>query len=380
MKSLREIIAVQIRRDGPIPFSRYMELCLYAPALGYYQQPRQRFGRAGDFYTSSDVHAVFGRLLCTQFEEMWRALASPEQLDLIELGPGRALFAADVLDWAAKRYPDFARAFRYCLVESSEYLRARATERLGEHVAAGRATLHETLDSAGAECGANVIVYANEFFDALPLEIVTAEGMVVVGVDGDRFIEQYVPAPPEIAEYLDHYSCRPEPGERREVCLAALQWMDRIAPLFTAGGRRGFCLFVDYGYTRPEQLAGRHQDTLMTYQRHRAGCDPYAAPGDEDITAHVNFTALAAAAERSGLAVQPLLTQAQLLLGIGEPSQFADVLEASAVPQERAKMLMQLKHLITPEGMGETFRALLLSHGVDLEAVRKLSGLSFLRR
>ena len=95
---LRELITGEIRRHGPIPFSRYMELCLYHPELGYYARAQEQFGKAGDFYTASDVHAVFGRLLARQFEEMWRALGEPARLELIELGPGRGLFARDVLE------------------------------------------------------------------------------------------------------------------------------------------------------------------------------------------------------------------------------------------------------------------------------------------
>ena len=150
-ESLRARIVDEIRRRGPIPFSRYMEMCLYQPELGYYARPREQFGKAGDFYTSSDVHAVFGRLLARQFEEMWRVLGSPERIDLIELGPGRGLFAADVLDWSAKQFPEFARALRYLLVEQSEHLRARLRERLAEHVAAGRAMVCDSLEGAGAE-------------------------------------------------------------------------------------------------------------------------------------------------------------------------------------------------------------------------------------
>ena len=128
--TLRERIAGEIRRCGPIPFSRYMELCLYEPELGYYSRPREKFGKAGDFYTSSDVHAVFGRLLARQFEEMWRTLDSPSRLDLIELGPGRGLFARDVLDWSAKQFPRVARSLRYSLVERSGALQKRLQERL----------------------------------------------------------------------------------------------------------------------------------------------------------------------------------------------------------------------------------------------------------
>src|SRR5205809_8066780 len=123
--TLREKIEQEIHERGPIPFSRYMELCLYDPERGYYSRDVERFGKAGDFYTSSDVHAVFGRLLARQFEEMWRAMGSPAQCDLLEFGPGRGLFAQDVLDWSEKKFPQFAHALQYGMVESSPALRAR---------------------------------------------------------------------------------------------------------------------------------------------------------------------------------------------------------------------------------------------------------------
>src|SRR5690349_9019058 len=135
---MREYIEQVIRHEGPIPFSRYMQLCLYGEAgspPGFYTREREQFGKAGDFYTSSDVHAVFGRLLCRQFEEMWRVLGSPKQLDLIELGPGRGLLALDVLDWAAKKFPEFSAALHYRLVETSEWLRDKLQERLAKYIA-----------------------------------------------------------------------------------------------------------------------------------------------------------------------------------------------------------------------------------------------------
>ncbi len=146
---LRQRIADEIRRNGPIPFSRYMEMCLYEPDLGYYSRSREQFGKAGDFYTSSDVHAVFGRLLARQFEEMWRALDSPQRIDVIELGPGRGLFARDVLDWSAKQFPEFSRALHYALVEQSAHLRDRLQERLAEHIAAGKAQRLRVAGSGG---------------------------------------------------------------------------------------------------------------------------------------------------------------------------------------------------------------------------------------
>src|SRR5689334_22320292 len=123
-----------------------MELCLYEPELGYYSRAREQFGKAGDFYTSSDVHAVFGRLLARQFDEIWTLLDSPDLLQLIELGPGRGLFAQDVLDWAYKKFPEFASALRYRLVETSATSRARLQERFATQIALSRLTVHATLE------------------------------------------------------------------------------------------------------------------------------------------------------------------------------------------------------------------------------------------
>ena len=198
-----------------------MELCLYEPELGYYSRAREQFGKAGDFYTSSDVHAVFGRLLARQFEEMWRAMDSPARVDLVELGPGRGLFARDVLDWSAKQFPDFSRALKYLLVEQSEHLREKLRERLSEHIAGGKCEVLEspTLSpTEGEEGGApgvgdNIIVFGNEFFDALPVEVIDHRGSVRVGYENGRFVETFVAPSAAENEFLG--SLRRPSGRRR---------------------------------------------------------------------------------------------------------------------------------------------------------------------
>jgi len=367
VSALRRKIELEIREHGPVPFSRYMELCLYDPELGYYSRNAAQFGKAGDFYTSSDVHAVFGRLLARQFEEMWRVMGSPEHIALKELGPGRGLFAQDVLDWSEKKFPDFFRAVRYVLDECSPALRDRIEVTLRRHFESGKAAM-----SMGHAVTSPTIVFANEFFDALPVEVLSSEGSLRIDLHDGRFVETWVPASPEELEFLDRYSVHPEPGERIEVSLQGQKHMSAAANL-----ERGFAVIIDYGYTREEQLAGRHRGTLKALRQHSVSADPYEAPGEQDITADVNFTALAAIAEQVGLRAQKLVTQSQFLMGIGEANEFSDAFEECRLPQERVKVALQLKHLVTPAGMGESFHALVASKGVEEEKVASLAGLNF---
>jgi SAM-dependent MidA family methyltransferase len=218
-----------------------------------------------------------------------------------------------------------------------------------------------------------IIVFANEFFDALPVEVLSLEGELRISENDGRLLETWHSPSAEALEFLDHYGVHPEAGERIEAPLIARRCMSQIAGAI----KRGFIIAIDYGYTRPEQLAGRHRGTIAAYRQHSMSANPYEAPGEQDITAHVNFTALGAAAEERGMQVQPLHTQSQFLLGIGEHNQFADAFEECRLPQEHAKVALQLKHLITPEGMGENFHVLLASKGVNTELVSKLNGLTF---
>jgi len=393
VSELRQKIEQEIRARGPIPFSRYMELCLYDTELGYYSRNAAQFGKAGDFYTSSDVHAVFGRLLGRQFEEMWRALGSPAEIIIQELGPGRGLFAQDVLDWSEKKFPDFFRALRYVLVERSPALRQRIETTLNRHIKNAKVGFSELApiteglgvaqrlsaanrsanNTAALAAAAPTILFANEFFDALPVEIVSTHGSLRIDARDGKFVETWAPASAQELEFLDRYSIHPEEGERVEVPLAAQRYAEELFSTLD----RGFAILIDYGFTRAEQLAGRHRGTLKAIRQHSVSDNPYEAPGEQDITADVNFTALAAAAEKHGLQTHKLITQSQFLLGIGEATEFADAFEGCVLPQERAKVALQLKHLVTPAGMGESFHVIVVSKGVADESVAKLAGLSF---
>jgi len=373
MKELRRKIEGEIRERGPIPFSRYMQMCLYDAEFGYYSRHAAQFGKAGDFYTSSDVHAVFGRLLARQFEEMWRVLGSPKLLAIRELGPGRGLLAQDVMDWAEKKFPEFFRALRYELVEQSCALRQQIAQTLSRRFESGKAVFAEVGETSKKLDP--TIVFANEFFDAMPVEILSSRGSLRVDCRNERFIETWASASPAELEYLDRYSVHPQEGERGEALLQSQAEMSSACSF-----ERGFVVIVDYGYAREEQLAGRHRGTVKAVRQHSVSANPYEAPGEQDITADVNFTALAAVAEQQGFHTQKLVTQSQFLMGIGEANQLADAFEDCRLPQERAKVALQLKHLVTPAGMGESFHVLVASKGVESEKTSALAGLSFGRR
>ena len=237
-----------------------------------------------------------------------------------------------------------------------------------------------------APSSAPAIVFANEFFDALPVAAIAPEGELHVGIAPGtdapaRFVETFAPPSPQTLEFVDRYAVHPEAGERVEAAPALREWMRRISERLGAGSFRnqGFVVIIDYGYTRDELLMGRHRGTVTCFRRHTMSDTPYDSPGEQDITAHVNFTALAELGRRAGLEPQRLVTQSQFLLGIGEATQFSDAFEECRLPQEHAKVALQLKHLITPEGMGESFQVLVLSKGMAKEKTAQLSGLSFAR-
>lgn len=372
--TLRDRIADEIQRRGPIPFSRYMEMCLYEPELGYYSREREQFGKTGDFYTSSDVHAVFGRLLARQFDEMWLAMGAPGEIEIVELGPGRGLFAQDVLDWVCKKFPDFGEALTYRLVESSASLRLRLLGRFQERIAEGKVSVYASLAEL-PQRGQNTILFGNEFFDALPVEIVSPRGELRIGNTSSGFVESWTAPSAQEFEYIDRYAVAPERDERVEARLGDESYMRAIAERIDSG----FLVLIDYGFTREELLAGRSKSTVRAFRQHALNDTPYEAPGEQDITANVNFTALREFGRAGGLDYLALVTQAQFLMGIGETNQFADAFEDTLLPQERAKVILQLKHLIMPPGMGEMFHVLIMKKGVDKEKAAQLSGLKFAR-
>lgn len=365
---LAALLAALIRERGPIPFAKFMAECLYHPEHGYYSSlgvPRFR-----DYYTSSDVHPIFGRLLARQLHEMWNALGRPGPFLVVEAGAGTGRLAAHILDFSARELPEFYAALDYVAVERSAARRAAQGVSLDPHLAAGRAVSSAGLPAQVPEgC-----ILSNEFFDALPVHRVVREHgelqEIYVGLDGERFCDHLGPlSVPALANYFAAQCVELLKGQQAEAGLAACDWIE------DAGRRlaRGFVLTVDYGHPAQELYNERHlRGTLLAYRRHRASEDYYLAPGEQDLTAHVNFTALDLWGRRAGL--QPLgqVSQAGFLLALGRGNEFDDLYDSGEDEVARLRARLLLKNLIHPEGMGETFQVFIQHKGI---APPRLTGL-----
>lgn len=395
MDDLARIIADEIARAGPLTFARFMELALYHPTLGYYAgggTGREPLGWSGDYFTSGDVHPLWGWALARQLQQMWELLGRPAPFEVVEAGAGRGLLAREVWRYALVYAPEWAAALRYTLADrapADSPLRAAREERLAKSLAALGAPEGATrwISDFGAAAAARSLVgciLSNELVDALPVHRVEkrdgmlAEIYVRMDAKSGRLVEELgLPSSPAVAEYLDayHVPWRTYPeGWQAEVCPAAVGWMRRVGPVV----RRGFVVTIDYGDTaRRLYTPQRRRGTLMVYARHQVGERPLAQPGQQDLTAHVNFSALLAAGRDAGLRLAGLTPQADFLrrLGIREE---AAALAARLYPAadterhtdrgqadylRRSALRSAVATLLDPYGLGG-FRVLIQQRGI----------------
>ncbi|MGA2270858.1 MAG: SAM-dependent methyltransferase [Bryobacteraceae bacterium] len=315
-----ELLAGEIRRHGPVTFARFMEVALYHAERGYYRRaqraPSDPFGKHGDFFTAEQIQPVFGILMAARIRQLYREMGEPREFTVVELGAGRREMAEAFSEWA------------YVPVD---------------------------LDSGELPEKLRGVVFSNEFFDALPVEVAVYEDGAfreqrVAFQDGRFQWHTGGAVRREVERYLRRWFPPPEEGRWYEANLEALAWMERIGRALESG----YALTVDYGYTRAEAVrfpAG----TLMAYHRHTAREDVLEDPGERDITAHVNFTALEEYGAACGLRKERFETLARTLVAAGEADQFAAAL--SCGPGDELRRRMQLKTLLF--GMGETYRVLL---------------------
>jgi len=352
-----------IRERGAITVAAFMELALYHPEVGYYARASQRSGRAGDFFTSVDVGPIFGELLEVQLAEMFQLVESritnPEsRLDIVEAGAGNGRLSADILRASKREHPDFYNALHLHLVEASAAARAAQGATLGDvadRLTSSSDTLPESFEG---------VLIANELLDAMPVhQVVMREdglrevfvGRVLSDPAGPKgpalHLVERRPSTPRLQQYLDAIGVTLEPGWRAEINLNAVDWIrDAARPM-----RRGFMILIDYGHEAKDLYSASHSaGTLTTFSGHRSADDAWLQrPGEQDITAHVDFTSVRAAAEAEGMETLGFLDQTYFLLGILNRSARLPTSASGA-----------LKTLLLPGGLGSTHKVLLLGKNV----------------
>ncbi|HVH28860.1 MAG TPA: SAM-dependent methyltransferase [Vicinamibacterales bacterium] len=372
---IADLIRKTIRERGPLTVAAFMDLALYDTTLGYYARAAQRSGRAGDFFTSVDVGPAFGDLLAVQIAEMAEILSEPESqdartvsdvtssFDLVEAGAGNGRLSADILRAIRRRHPPLYRRLRLHLVEASPIARAAQPVTLAE--------VADRLSTSGDSVPPRFegVLVANELLDALPVHAVVMrnEGLRELYVDcrGDRLgIREGPPSIPELATHFDRLGVALEPGWRAEINLRAVSWVQEAARRLS----RGFMILIDYGHDARELYSATHSGgTLTTFTRHTMeGPSPpsvdvpawLASPGEQDITAHVDFTSVRQAAEAEGLTPLGYLDQTYFLLGLLEASD-------EALDLEKLANRLALKTLLMPGGLGSTHKVLILAKNVD---------------
>ncbi|MEO5811305.1 MAG: SAM-dependent methyltransferase [Rhodanobacter sp.] len=364
---LLQLVRQLITAQGPLSFAQYMERCLYAPGLGYYSAGTRKFGAEGDFVTAPELGGVFARCVVNAVRPTLALLGA--DADFLELGGGSGAFAEVALQAFAA---SGTLPRHYLMLEPSADLRERQRARLNTNLPAELSARVQWLDRP-PEHDWQGVLFANEVVDALPTTRFTVRGGEVyeehVGLTGDGRLQRVDrPADALVSGAVRHVERSVGTdfmdGYRSEILPQLPYWMDAIA----ASLRRGLLLFVDYGYVRREfYLPERDDGTLMAHYRHYAHNDPLWLPGLNDLTASVDFTALAEAGSHAGCEIAGYWSQAQFLIGAGLPQVFALEQAAATNDLARQQVAQQVKRLMLPDAMGERFQAMLMTrHLADL--------------
>ena len=363
---LRQLLQEQIiAAGGAIPFSRFMELALYAPGLGYYSAGSHKFGASGDFVTAPELGPLFAATVADAIAPVLQQLG--QDAVMLELGGGSGAFA----EVALKRLLALdALPSRYALLEPSADLRERQRERLQKRLPPLLFELVEWLDGPIAQPWDGVL-FANEVIDALPTPRFTLrDGEVFeehVALDGEgRFVRRDRPADALLSAAVRHVERGLDAsfadGYRSELLVQLPYWLQAVA----GGLRSGAMLFIDYGYARAEYYQPqRSEGTLRAFRSHHVGDDPYAFPGLQDLTASVDFTALAEAGTGAGFDFSGYCSQASFLVGNGLMQRLEEAEARAKDETAKLRLRQEAKQLTMPEAMGERFQAMGFSRDVE---------------
>lgn len=343
---LRERIGLR----GRIPFAEFMEEVLYHPEHGYYTSPRERIGPRGDYITAPAVHPVFGRLLARQIEEMWEILGRPSPFTIAEMGAGRGLLCSQILSHYRDHRPDLFSSLRYWAVEKGPLDRSL----LAEFAATGKVAGMTPADFFGRRFTGCLL--SNELVDAFPVHLLECRGgtlaEIYVVLEKEEFREAAgLPSTPRLGAYFAEYARPLKEGQRAEANLAALDWLEQVCGQL----ERGFVLTIDYGFEAEDLYhPARREGTLLASFRHSLSPDPYRRVGLQDLTAHVNFSALCRKGGQVGLRTIGLTEQYKFLAAMGLLQELEELERnahaSSSLDFWRNKLAM--RDLLRPVGMG----------------------------
>lgn len=303
---LAEIIKEKIRKDGPISFHDFMEMALYYPELGYYTSVHDKIGKKGDYYTSSNLSSVFGAMIGRQIEEMW-SLLGEEPFTIVEYGAGTGILCHDILRYLKSNKKLFDD-LNYFIIEKSPVMREKEKSHLHEKV-----SWYDSIHDIPAITGC---ILSNELLDNFAVhQVVMQEELMEVFVDyKDDFVELLKPAVEPLTNYLAELNIILPKGFRTEINLEATEWLEEIGDSL----KKGFVITIDYGYPSSELYReSRSQGTLICYNKHKINERPYDDIGFQDITSHVNFSALQHWGLKYGLETCGFTNQGYFLLGLG---------------------------------------------------------------
>ncbi len=347
MTPLEAHIRARIARHGPLNVQQFMEEALGNPEFGYYTT-RDPFGEAGDFTTAPEVSQMFGELIGAWLASAWQSMGEPDPVNVIELGPGRGTLMADALR-AMRGVPGLIGKIQLHLVEISPVLRKRQHDTLGD---ASVASIDWWRDISQIAAGPSLIV-ANEFYDALPIRQYVRdlghwrERMVEPADAGFRFA---LSAEPVKAHLIPEIGSEAKNGDIVETSPAGLRSIHTVAQRLLADN--GAALIIDYGHTR--SALG---ESLQAVRGHRFS-DVLAMPGEQDLTAHVDFAALGTIAESAGAVVHGPVTQAAFLAQLGIDIRLQALMQAAETDETRADLIASARRLIDPDAMGHLFKVM----------------------
>jgi SAM-dependent MidA family methyltransferase len=370
---LISVITSEIVSSGPIPFVRFMDLALYHPQFGYYMRPpdtgTERIGWSGDFYTSSDVHPILGEALEKQAEQIDQLLGQPDPFTVVEMGPGKGLLAKHFLSACQSGSNSLRQRLRYVLIERSPAMQELQRRNLATWLnRPGLVTWVEGLDGLAPQSVTGLFL-SNELIDAFPVHRiqVTAGRVEELWVDyrDGQFVECLKPlSSAALARHLRELKFDWPDGYRTEVNLQALEWMKQVARLMD----QGVVLTIDYGHTAQDLYQpDRRNGTFLCYYRQMANETPFLHVGEQDMTAHVDFSSLALVGEAQGLHLTGFTNQMSFLMGLGVEQMIA------ALEPESPEFHDALQ-LLKPTGMGNTFKVLVQHKGMPHP---ELDGLKF---